>query len=50
MKTISKIIASIIVVSTLFNCAGGKDNAEDADHEQSIFPKGQIGSRNKFHR
>ncbi|WP_079687170.1 cupin domain-containing protein [Ohtaekwangia koreensis] len=48
MKTISKIIASIIVVSTLLNCAGGKDNAEDAGHEQSIFPKGQLGPATNF--
>src|SRR5688572_13687071 len=47
MKTISKVIASIIVVSTL-NCAGDKDTGEDANDEQSIFPKGQLGPVTNF--
>ena len=48
MKTISKVIASIILISTLFNCAGDKDTAEDANDEQSIFPKGKLGPATNF--
>jgi quercetin dioxygenase-like cupin family protein len=48
MKTLSKIIGSIIIVSTLLHCAGDKDTAGDAGHEQSIFPKGQLGPATNF--
>ncbi|MGC1243442.1 MAG: cupin domain-containing protein, partial [Chryseosolibacter sp.] len=48
MKTISKVIASIILISTLLNCVGDKDTAENANDERSIFPKGQLGPATNF--
>jgi quercetin dioxygenase-like cupin family protein len=48
MKTISKIIVSIIVITTLTNCAGDKNTTDDANYEQSIFPIGDLGPATNF--
>jgi quercetin dioxygenase-like cupin family protein len=48
MKTISKIIVSVILINTFLNCAGDKNTDEDANDEQSIFPKGQLGPATNF--
>jgi quercetin dioxygenase-like cupin family protein len=43
-----KTIASIMLLSTLFNCAGDNENAANAKDEQPIFPKGQLGPSTNF--
>jgi quercetin dioxygenase-like cupin family protein len=48
MKTISKIIASIIVVTTLINCADDKNRNGDTVNEKLIFPRGQLGPAKNF--
>jgi hypothetical protein len=48
MKTISKIIASITVITTLISCAGDKNTNEDINAEPLIFPKGELGTATNF--
>jgi quercetin dioxygenase-like cupin family protein len=48
MKTISKTITSIIVITTLINCAGDKKTNGDANDGHLIFPKGELGAATNF--
>jgi quercetin dioxygenase-like cupin family protein len=48
MKTIFKIIAPIIVITTFINCAGDKNTNGDINGEQLIFPKGELGPATNF--
>jgi quercetin dioxygenase-like cupin family protein len=48
MKTKSKFIASIIVLTTLINCTDKKNTNENTNKEQAIFPRGELGSATNF--
>jgi len=47
MKIIFEIISSIIVITTLINCAD-KNTKGDANDEHLIFPKGELGPATNF--